>query len=84
MGPRQDAGEDPANVILISLLPLCFNGAPAGCRGRLARNDGKIILTTTELQWGPGRMPGKTMCLLGRELERIHASMGPRQDAGED
>ena len=58
MGPRQDAGEDMISVDPW-LTPLrSFNGAPAGCRGRhgftLVR--GKI----SELQWGPGRMPGKT------------------------
>ena len=36
------------------------------------------------LQWGPGRMPGKTNHMHGGEGEYASASMGPRQDAGED
>ena len=36
------------------------------------------------LQWGPGRMPGKTRGLRPVLLEGRQASMGPRQDAGED
>ena len=36
------------------------------------------------LQWGPGKMPGKTRG--GGKMGGIgkRASMGPRQDAGED
>ena len=37
-----------------------------------------------ELQWGPGRMPGKTHLVIVQLNKSWNASMGPRQDAGED
>ena len=59
MGPRQDAGEDVGHFVVNVSDELCFNGAPAGCRGRL---DSPVTITVAmyKLQWGPGRMPGKT------------------------
>ena len=59
MGPRQDAGED--HVIGAQNGPVSsrFNGAPAGCRGRLLGATTNL-LQRSRLQWGPGRMPGKT------------------------
>ncbi len=36
------------------------------------------------LQWGPGRMPGKTHSRVEHCCSCRRASMGPRQDAGED
>ena len=59
MGPRQDAGEDESTAACFASRAASFNGAPAGCRGRHGipfRNQP----SSTQLQWGPGRMPGKT------------------------
>ena len=60
MGPRQDAGEDDASLEGYLVAGQSFNGAPAGCRGRLI---GWRVFSRTRagLQWGPGRMPGKTL-----------------------
>ena len=64
MGPRQDAGEDNVLFVFYAHVNISFNGAPAGCRGR--RNKTSIdIKRNWELQWGPGRMPGKTYATLG-------------------
>ena len=59
MGPRQDAGEDLVKDVRNFVKTERFNGAPAGCRGRhfVSCNTGSHYGT---LQWGPGRMPGKT------------------------
>ena len=83
MGPRQDAGED--NIISKGrrMAKKGFNGAPAGCRGRLPACH-LFPCAVNELQWGPGRMPGKTRERHARHHRRGDASMGPRQDAGED
>ena len=83
MGPRQDAGEDIGGSITGSASRQCFNGAPAGCRGRLSFCISGVH-SRSRLQWGPGRMPGKTNYRLTPDFSAIPASMGPRQDAGED
>ena len=107
MGPRQDAGEDKGQEFLFSMISVSFNGAPAGCRGRpdeyraaiseqarLQWGPGRMPGKTCKhipcmagapmLQWGPGRMPGKTGWVYDATLLEMEASMGPRQDAGED
>ena len=83
MGPRQDAGEDSSRILYPSSSAQCFNGAPAGCRGRLT-DISRVGQILTELQWGPGRMPGKTWRKDAEQTGIRSASMGPRQDAGED
>ncbi len=59
MGPRQDAGEDAGVCRAADLVSRRFNGAPAGCRGRPDQPT-PGIKALGMLQWGPGRMPGKT------------------------
>ena len=62
MGPRQDAGEDIRQAVRLWHVIWCFNGAPAGCRGRRGIFC-DLVLALVTLQWGPGRMPGKTLVL---------------------
>ena len=59
MGPRQDAGEDELSGLNMPNEAMSFNGAPAGCRGR-PETTTPIMAAVNGLQWGPGRMPGKT------------------------
>ena len=76
-------GKTGPAAMMYDLLRRSFNGAPAGCRGR---QQVCVVYPAVidQLQWGPGRMPGKTRCLRQARSFRIRASMGPRQDAGED
>ena len=83
MGPRQDAGEDSDQRNILHVARVRFNGAPAGCRGRHT----SMVMPPE----GPGSFNGAPAGCRGRLLtahirpsRRSDASMGPRQDAGED
>ena len=83
MGPRQDAGEDLDTLAAKYRLPLASMGPRQDAGEDDTCPDG-FAATISALQWGPGRMPGKTLCLSKIKQLQLSASMGPRQDAGED
>ena len=82
MGPRQDAGEDSD----MAWDDIGLVNASMGPRQDAGEDTVSMSswLVPRSLQWGPGRMPGKTAIHQHKENMRQHASMGPRQDAGED
>ena len=82
MGPRQDAGEDLPRCVTCRPGMFLLQWGPGRMPGK-TNIIGRCRDQAQKLQWGPGRMPGKTRHAAGvRPCRR--ASMGPRQDAGED
>ena len=82
MGPRQDAGEDTGHELACEQAQLASMG-PRQDAGE-DKFSAEEELSINALQWGPGRMPGKTVNGAQSESISAGASMGPRQDAGED
>ena len=81
-GPGRMPGKTHGKSCQIHCTRFCFNGAPAGCRGRLAGKIFSGIIHAASM--GPRQDAGEDPRWVLMDTLHPMASMGPRQDAGED